>query len=384
MDPALTESPSSRRIRSASTVSVASSASSVASKSKNQKSQKKSSSLPAETVDYLKAWMMSPEHVAHPYPTEQEKSQIMADTGIELKQLTNWFVNNRKRYWKPRVEARLQQQAQAQVAAVVATNNMSHVISPAGVDRATFTVPPQQAVGGAPYIALDMTKPIAAKPSQTPNSNESTPTIIPSDGISAFTPASMRAVSDASSSGSDENSSLTDSQESLENGAEFSDSPTVTRTEVVDIHVLNPISGDTQSIEDVSILPNIPSSRIIRSYHKCVLEYSFHKSMADQSQKIQNLRDGEVVRLKKRYLKLFLDEKSAASSLCNRILPPRKRKYEDSDLSDSSDNVVILRPNFARKNAPATWRGACIRADHFRDASLPSLEEAARLFGYSQ
>lgn len=288
MDSALTEeSHSSRRIRSVSTVSAASSGSSVASKSKNQKSQKKSSSLPAETVDYLKAWMMSPEHVAHPYPTEQEKSQIMADTGIELKQLTNWFVNNRKRYWKPRVEARLQQQAQAQVAAVVATTNMSHVISPAGGDRATFTVPPQQAVVGAPYIALDMTKPIAAKPSQTSNSNESTPTIIPSDGISAIIPASMRAVSDASSSGSDENSSLTDAQESLENGVEFSDSPTVTRTEVVDIHILNPISGDTQTIEDVSILPNIPSSRIIRSYHKCVLEYSFHKSMADQNQKVR-------------------------------------------------------------------------------------------------
>ena len=34
----------------------------------------------------------------------------MADTGIGVKPLTNWFVNNRKRYWKPRYEARLQQQ----------------------------------------------------------------------------------------------------------------------------------------------------------------------------------------------------------------------------------------------------------------------------------
>ncbi len=92
--------------------------SSVASNQKDKK--KKSTSLPASTVDYLKAWMMSPEHVAHPYPTEKEKAQIMADTGIELKQLTNWFVNNRKRYWKPRVEARLKQQVQAQNAAAVA------------------------------------------------------------------------------------------------------------------------------------------------------------------------------------------------------------------------------------------------------------------------
>ena len=47
---------------------------------------------------------MSPEHVDHPYPTEDEKVHIMNETGIVLKQLTNWFVNNRKRYWKPKVE----------------------------------------------------------------------------------------------------------------------------------------------------------------------------------------------------------------------------------------------------------------------------------------
>ena len=65
---------------------------------------------------------MSPAHVGHPYPTDLEKRKIMADTGLELKQLMNWFVNNRKRYWKPRVdkkkkqeeeeEAELQQQLQ--------------------------------------------------------------------------------------------------------------------------------------------------------------------------------------------------------------------------------------------------------------------------------
>lgn len=47
---------------------------------------------------------MSPEHINHPYPTEQEKAQMVADTGIELKRLNNWFVNNRIRYWKPRME----------------------------------------------------------------------------------------------------------------------------------------------------------------------------------------------------------------------------------------------------------------------------------------
>jgi len=84
------------RVRSVSTTALSSSGD--ASSPINRKSKKKSTSLPVETVEYLKAWMMSPEHIAHPYPTEQEKREIMDATGIELRQLTNWLVNNRKRY----------------------------------------------------------------------------------------------------------------------------------------------------------------------------------------------------------------------------------------------------------------------------------------------
>ena len=65
----------------------------------------RTNSLPSNVVDYLKAWIMSPEHINHPYPTEKEKEQIIAETGIELKRLNNWFVNNRIRYWKPKMDA---------------------------------------------------------------------------------------------------------------------------------------------------------------------------------------------------------------------------------------------------------------------------------------
>ena len=77
------------------------------------KKKKKITVLPRSTVEYLKAWILSPEHINHPYPTEKEKEEIMKDTGIEMKQLTNWFVNNRKRFWKPRVEAQMQKQVRA-------------------------------------------------------------------------------------------------------------------------------------------------------------------------------------------------------------------------------------------------------------------------------
>mmetsp|Transcript_7614 Transcript_7614/g.14403 ORF Transcript_7614/g.14403 Transcript_7614/m.14403 type:complete len:321 (+) Transcript_7614:150-1112(+) len=80
----------------------------------NPTKKRKCTVLPRSTVEYLKNWMMSPDHITHPYPTEKEKAEIMAATGIEMKQLTNWFVNNRKRFWKPRVEARVQQHLQAQ------------------------------------------------------------------------------------------------------------------------------------------------------------------------------------------------------------------------------------------------------------------------------
>ena len=109
--------------------------STIASVQKEKK--RKTTSLPSSTVEYLKAWMMSPEHINHPYPTEKEKAQIMSDTGIELKQLTNWFVNNRKRDWKPRVEARLKQQVQVQSATTVAAI-ASHQRNNAEASRGKF------------------------------------------------------------------------------------------------------------------------------------------------------------------------------------------------------------------------------------------------------
>lgn len=63
-----------------------------------------SNTLAPEIVDYLRAWMVSPEHIQNPYPTEEEKADIIAATGVDKKQLTCWFSNNRKRYWKPMVD----------------------------------------------------------------------------------------------------------------------------------------------------------------------------------------------------------------------------------------------------------------------------------------
>ena len=106
--------------------------------------QRKSTTLPTETVEYLKNWMMSPEHINHPYPTEREKAQIMADTGIGVKPLTNWFVNNRKRYWKPRYEARLQQQKAEAAKAKMAGGTAPSPGVPASTSVLITASPPPQ------------------------------------------------------------------------------------------------------------------------------------------------------------------------------------------------------------------------------------------------
>lgn len=64
--------------------------------------------LPAHAVTILKAWLVSPEHFHHPYPTLQDQAQLMAETGIDKKQLKNWFTNARRRIWKPLVKHKLQ------------------------------------------------------------------------------------------------------------------------------------------------------------------------------------------------------------------------------------------------------------------------------------
>lgn len=120
---------------------------------------RKSTTLPAETVEYLKNWMMSPEHINHPYPTEREKAQIMADTGIGIKPLTNWFVNNRKRYWKPRYEARLQQQKAAAAKTKMAGGNAA--LSVSSTPSAVITASPapksstRQFLGRGRRVSID-------------------------------------------------------------------------------------------------------------------------------------------------------------------------------------------------------------------------------------
>ncbi|KAJ1456094.1 hypothetical protein M885DRAFT_440138 [Pelagophyceae sp. CCMP2097] len=52
--------------------------------------------LPPQAVAVLRAWLVSPEHFHHPYPTTADQEQLMHETGIDKKQLKNWFTNVRR------------------------------------------------------------------------------------------------------------------------------------------------------------------------------------------------------------------------------------------------------------------------------------------------
>ncbi|KAI9027781.1 homeobox KN domain-containing protein [Hyaloraphidium curvatum] len=50
---------------------------------------------PKETIDTLSDWMAA--HTANPYPTEDEKAVLMEETGLNLRQVNDWFINARRR-----------------------------------------------------------------------------------------------------------------------------------------------------------------------------------------------------------------------------------------------------------------------------------------------
>lgn len=55
--------------------------------------QKKRGKLPKPTTDFLKDWLHR--HSDHPYPSEEEKKQLCAATGLSMSQVSNWMINVR-------------------------------------------------------------------------------------------------------------------------------------------------------------------------------------------------------------------------------------------------------------------------------------------------
>ncbi|XP_051114741.1 homeobox protein knotted-1-like 7 [Andrographis paniculata] len=59
--------------------------------------KRRAGKLPGDTTAVLKKWWLH--HSKWPYPTEDDKARLVDETGLQLKQINNWFINQRKRNW---------------------------------------------------------------------------------------------------------------------------------------------------------------------------------------------------------------------------------------------------------------------------------------------
>ncbi|XP_048683230.1 homeobox protein PKNOX2 isoform X4 [Caretta caretta] len=78
--------------------------------SEDKKSKNKRGVLPKHATNIMRSWlfqhlMVREVNKHHPYPTEDEKRQIAAQTNLTLLQVNNWFINARRRILQPMLDA---------------------------------------------------------------------------------------------------------------------------------------------------------------------------------------------------------------------------------------------------------------------------------------
>ncbi|RWS30960.1 Homeobox protein PKNOX2-like protein [Leptotrombidium deliense] len=74
-----------------------------ASNTSNNKKIQKRGVLPKQATSVMRSWLF--QHIVHPYPTEDEKRAIAAQTNLTLLQVNNWFINARRRILQPMLDS---------------------------------------------------------------------------------------------------------------------------------------------------------------------------------------------------------------------------------------------------------------------------------------
>lgn len=68
----------------------------------NNNNKRRRGNLPKAVTAILRDWLSR--HKKHPYPTEEEKAALAAETNLNLNQISNWFINARRRILQPMLE----------------------------------------------------------------------------------------------------------------------------------------------------------------------------------------------------------------------------------------------------------------------------------------
>ncbi|PGH21651.1 hypothetical protein AJ80_03084 [Polytolypa hystricis UAMH7299] len=61
----------------------------------DQRGKRRRGNLPKPVTDILRGWFH--EHLDHPYPSEEDKQMFITRTGLTIGQISNWFINARRR-----------------------------------------------------------------------------------------------------------------------------------------------------------------------------------------------------------------------------------------------------------------------------------------------
>ncbi|EFC49051.1 homeodomain-containing protein [Naegleria gruberi] len=100
--------------------------------------------LPKEAVEHLKNWLFL--HFQHPYPSEEEKAVLAEETSLTLVQVNNWFINARRRLWKPIIEKQTQKEGVSDstpALEVKVESGMERVSSPLKEKQEKKQIPPK-------------------------------------------------------------------------------------------------------------------------------------------------------------------------------------------------------------------------------------------------
>ena len=305
-------------------------------KTTKKQGRRRSNSLQPHVVEYLKKWLMCEEHINHPYPTEEEKKVMVADTGIDMKRLNNWFVNNRIRYWKPRFEALQAKQQQQKVNKQ--NNNEDEDLSTDDHSISSVQVPIQDE-------------------EDTPSSTESVnhPKVM----------TSMNMI-DVEVCGSEEEDNIITKTTTKTTTKTITSRTHVVPPRLLDLsHLVQTFINDvsTTIIADDSTSSSSSSSIVtgeeeedhqenIDESYDLISSFRFQHQLCNKRQRTENEND------------YYIDNNATTTS--------KTSTYE----------TTTPRFKYMRKNVEQ-WKLACVTSPKPDDKNLPTLDEAAHLFGYS-